>query len=180
MSAPKQSSRFLALCFSLSVVGLIPSALGQSSQATSPPQSPQEWIRLGEAVHGGFGSHIALGIRIGLDAMNRLGAKPRQIEAVVQEGHSAPCACVADGLMVATAASPGQRTLQVNPKSHEDHFMVSIELRHRVTQSSLVYDIPTSAMASLAQMNVGKSALERFQVVMQTPAETLFTVKEKP
>gem|GEM_PF-2956033 len=58
--------------------------------------------------------------------------------------------------------------------------MVSIELRHRVTQSSLVYVIPTSAMASLAQMNVGKSALERFQVVMQTPAETLFTVKEKP
>ena len=31
-------------------------------------ETPQEWITLGARVHGGFGSFIPVGIRIGLDA----------------------------------------------------------------------------------------------------------------
>jgi len=31
-------------------------------------QTPEQWVQWGERVHGGFGSLIALGIRVGLDA----------------------------------------------------------------------------------------------------------------
>ena len=37
-------------------------------------ETPEEWITLGARVHGGFGSFIPVGIRIGLDALQRLDA----------------------------------------------------------------------------------------------------------
>ncbi|QYO62444.1 hypothetical protein [Leptolyngbya sp. 7M] len=40
-------------------------------QPTRPTETPDQWVELGRRVHGGFGSYIALGIRIGLDAMQR-------------------------------------------------------------------------------------------------------------
>jgi len=43
-------------------------------------QTAEEWIRLGEQVHGGFGTLIPLGIRIGLDARERLKAAPRELD----------------------------------------------------------------------------------------------------
>ena len=46
-------------------------ALGSSAGRA---QSPEEWIRLGERVHGGFGAFIPVGIRIGQDALQRLKA----------------------------------------------------------------------------------------------------------
>lgn len=46
---------------------------------------PDEWVRLGERVHGGFGTYVALGIRIGLDAMKRLEAKPRDLDVTYQD-----------------------------------------------------------------------------------------------
>lgn len=37
----------------------------------SKAETPAEWIRLGQRVHGGFGALIPLGIRTGLDALQR-------------------------------------------------------------------------------------------------------------
>ena len=42
-------------------------------------ETPDEWVELGARVHGGFGAFIPLGIKIGLDAMKRLDAKPREL-----------------------------------------------------------------------------------------------------
>jgi len=42
-------------------------------------ETPEEWIAFGARVHGAFGAFIPLGIRIGLDAVNRLNAKPREL-----------------------------------------------------------------------------------------------------
>ena len=42
-------------------------------------ETPEEWIVLGARVHGGFGSFIPLGIKIGLDAVERLKAQPREL-----------------------------------------------------------------------------------------------------
>ena len=41
-------------------------------------ETPEEWITLGARVHGAFGAFIPLGIKIGLDAVNCLDAKPRE------------------------------------------------------------------------------------------------------
>ena len=42
-------------------------------------ETPEEWIKLGARVHGGFGAFIPAGIRIGEDALKRLNAKPREL-----------------------------------------------------------------------------------------------------
>jgi hypothetical protein len=42
-------------------------------------ETADEWVALGTRVHGGFGSFIPLGIRIGLDAGLGLAAGPRQL-----------------------------------------------------------------------------------------------------
>ena len=76
-------------------------------------ETPDEWITLGARVHGGFGSFIPVGIRIGLDSLQRLKAKPREVTIVYYDSDKAPCACVADGIAIATVASAGQRTLQI-------------------------------------------------------------------
>jgi formylmethanofuran dehydrogenase subunit E len=82
----------------------------------SPPaaaQSKSEWIELGTRIHGGFGILIPIGIRIGLDAKERLRPEPRGLTVTYYTGERAPCPCIADGIMIVTQASPGQGTLQV-------------------------------------------------------------------
>lgn len=146
--------------------------------AQAPARTPAEWISLGETVHGGFGSHIALGIRIGEDALKRLGAQPREVDVLVTEGKDAPCACVTDGVLIATSASPGQRTLTLAPKSTDASFMAMVEVRHRKTGAAVTYRVPASAIAPLAQMNPKKSPRERYDLVMGAPAAQLYSVSD--
>jgi formylmethanofuran dehydrogenase subunit E len=139
-------------------------------------RSSSEWITLGDAVHGGFGSHIALGIRIGEDALKRLGISRHEVNVVVTEGRDAPCACIADGVMIATSASPGQRTLSVLPKSADASFLAVVEVTSRKTGDTVRYRIPASAILPLAMMNPQKTAQERYDLVMTAPAEQLYAV----
>jgi formylmethanofuran dehydrogenase subunit E len=79
-------------------------------------ETPEEWITLGARVHGGFGAFIPLGIKIGLDAVDRLHAKPRELTVVYFDSDQSPCACFADGIAIATYATVGQRTLTIAPR----------------------------------------------------------------
>src|SRR5437588_5941557 len=97
---------------SIAVVVIILGALSTSVLA----ETPDEWIALGTRVHGGFGSFIPLGIKIGLDAVERLKVPPREIAVVHYDGAQAPCACFADGIAIATLASVGQRSLTIAPE----------------------------------------------------------------
>src|SRR5438552_13495763 len=71
-------------------------------------EMPEEWVKLGARVHGGFGAFIPVGIRIGEDAMKRLHAQPRELSVVYYSGEGVPCPCSVDGVMLAVSASPGQ------------------------------------------------------------------------
>jgi formylmethanofuran dehydrogenase subunit E len=84
---------------------------------TTCAETPEEWVKLGARVHGGFGSFIPVGIRIGEDAMKRLDAKPRELSVVFYQGEGVPCPCSIDGVMLAVGASPGQGSAQVAPRS---------------------------------------------------------------
>ena len=46
---------------------------------SSRAETPEEWVALGTRVHGFFGGFIPAGIRIGLDAKERLKAEPRAL-----------------------------------------------------------------------------------------------------
>ncbi|MGB4115092.1 MAG: FmdE family protein [Polaromonas sp.] len=158
---------------------LVFSAQAHDISAKDTDRSPDEWIALGETVHGGFGSHIALGIRIGQDALHRLNAKRREVDVSVTEGKNAPCACVADGLVVATSASPGQKTLTVNAKSQDAAYLAVIEVKNRATGATATYRVPSSMIETLAKMNPGKSAKQRFEAVFAMPQSQLFEVSTK-
>lgn len=59
----------------LGVALLAASAIAMSARA----ETPEELVTLGARVHGAFGAYIPVGIRIGLDALQRLDAKPREV-----------------------------------------------------------------------------------------------------
>jgi hypothetical protein len=49
-------------------------------------ETPTEWIELGARVHGAFGAFIPIGIRIGLDAKERIKADPRELAVTYYTG----------------------------------------------------------------------------------------------
>jgi hypothetical protein len=157
-----------------------PCAVAQPSTGAASAYSAKEWVMLGEALHGGFGTHIAAGIRIGEDALRVLKSQRRDVDVVVTEGGNAPCACIADGVALATAASPGQRSLTVLPKSQDASFLALIEVRSRRSGEAAVYRIPDSAMEPLANMNPGTPAEGRFDRVMAMPAPQLYSMTLQP
>src|SRR4051812_22323638 len=97
--------------------GLLAASLCAFALACPAPargQTTAEWVKIGERVEGSFTSFVAAGIRIGLDARKRLGVSPGELSVIYIDGAATPCACVADGIMMATAATPGKKTLSVS------------------------------------------------------------------
>src|SRR5262245_21586917 len=121
--------------------------------ASTAAETPEEWIALGTRVHGGFGSFIPLGIRIGLDALDRLKVKPREIAVVYYDGAEAPCACFADGIAIATLASVGQRSLTIAPEKAPPGVAGVAIVRAKQGGPAFKYTIPMAALGKLGPMN---------------------------
>ena len=142
-------------------------------------ETPEEWIKLGTRVHGGFGSYIALGIRIGMDAMERLDARPRDLKVTYQDGKNSPCPCVVDGIMIATVATPGQNSLQVLPNSSDADVFGIAKIEHKKTGESLRYVISNSTRSQLDRWNEVLNERQRYDAIMNAPASSLFDVNAK-
>lgn len=145
---------------------------------TARAETPEEWIALGARVHGGFGAFIPLGIKIGLDAVNRLKAKPRELSVLYYDSKASPCACFADGIAIATTASVGQRTVVIAPEPAPDGAAAVIIIRPRKGGSGFKYTIPMASLAKLAPMNKTLDPRGRYDAVMA--AEGLFLVEPAP
>jgi FmdE, Molybdenum formylmethanofuran dehydrogenase operon len=141
-------------------------------------ETPDEWIALGARVHGAFGSFIPLGIKIGLDAVSRLNAKPRELIVTYYDSNASPCACFADGIAIATYASVGQRTLAISPDKAPDSTLAIIVIRPRQGGSGFKYTIPFSDLAKLGTMNAKLDPRGRWDAVMKD--DSLFTVEVAP
>jgi len=128
-------------------------ALALTLPVTASAETPEEWITLGTRVHGGFSSFIPLGIKIGLDAVKRLNAKPRELTVLYYDSDTSPCACFADGIAIATYASVGQRTLTIAPEKAPAGDAAVIIIRPRQGAPGLRYTIPMAALAKLGPMN---------------------------
>lgn len=146
-------------------------AAGAHARAQS---SPDEWVALGARVHGGFGTYIALGIRIGEDAVRVLGAQPRELDVTLFDGAATPCPCVIDGVMIATHASPGQGTLRVAAEKAPPEAMGVVVIRHRKTGEALRYTIPDALRPKLAEWNKANDPVGRYRVVMAEPEANVF------
>src|SRR4051794_18885351 len=138
-------------------------------------ETPEEWIALGARVHGAFGSFIPLGIRIGLDALDRLKTPPRQIEVTYYDGAQAPCACFADGIAIATQSSVGQRSLTIAPEKAPQGIAAIAVIRSKQGGPAFKYTIPMSALGKLGPMNTNLDPRGRYDAVMKE--DGLFTVE---
>jgi formylmethanofuran dehydrogenase subunit E len=142
-------------------------------------ETPEEWVQLGARVHGGFGSFLPVGIRIGLDALQRLDAKPREVIVTYYDSDKAPCACVADGIAIATVASVGQRTLQIAAEKAPAGAMAVVVIRSKQSGAAVRYTIADSWVPKLIEMNKAFDPRGRYDAVMR--ADGLFDVRpEKP
>jgi formylmethanofuran dehydrogenase subunit E len=141
--------------------------------APTRAETPEEWVQLGTRVHGFFGGFIPVGIRIGLDAMQRLKAEPRGLTIVYYQGDKAPCPCVVDGVMLATQASPGQGTVQVSADKAPPGLMAVIVIRDRKTGEGLRYTISDDRLPRMLAWNK-LPPLDRYNQAMQ--AQDLFEV----
>lgn len=144
--------------------------------AAAQAETPEEWVKLGERVHGGFGSFIPVGIRIGEDAMKRLDAKPRELSVVFYQGEGVPCPCSIDGVMLAIGASPGQGTAQVAADKSPPGTFAVVMIRPRKGGDGLKYTVPIAHLPKLGQINSTiQDPLARFHAVMALP--DLFAVE---
>jgi formylmethanofuran dehydrogenase subunit E len=141
---------------------------------TAQAETPEDWIRLGARVHGGFGTYIALGIRIGLDAVQQLGAQPRELDVTVYDGVATPCPCIADGVMIATTASPGQGTLRVAQEKAPPEYMAVLVIRSRKDGRALRYSVPDALRSRLGEWNKANDPPGRWTAVMASPESQVF------
>jgi formylmethanofuran dehydrogenase subunit E len=139
-------------------------------------ETPEEWVKILSRVHGGFGSFLPAGIRIGEDAMKRLDAKPRELSVLFYQGEGTPCPCAADGVMLAVYASPGQGTLQIAPEKSPPGTFAVVLIKPRKGGDGLKYTVPMAVMPKLGQINSTiQDPVARYGAVMAIP--DLYTVE---
>jgi formylmethanofuran dehydrogenase subunit E len=141
-------------------------------------ETPAEWVTLGARVHGAFGSFLPVGIRIGLDALQRLDAKPREVTVVYYDSDKAPCACVADGVAMATVATVGQRTMEISPQKAPAGAMAVVVVRSKATNKAVRYIVADGWVGKLIEINRKFDPMGRYDEVMK--ADGLFEVAPQP
>ncbi len=141
-------------------------------------ETESEWIALGTRIHGGFGPLIPIGIRIGLDAKDRIKADPRGLTLIYYTGEKAPCPCIADGIMLATQASPGQGTLLIAPEKAPAGQLAVAIIRDRQTGRGFVYTVSDQWRPKIGEWIKTLDPPGRYQAVMK--AEGLFQVIAAP
>jgi formylmethanofuran dehydrogenase subunit E len=130
-------------------------------------ETPEEWIKLGARVHGGFGAFIPVGIRIGEDAMKRLNAQPRELSVLYYSGDGVPCPCSVDGVLLAVGASPGQGSVQVAAEKSPPGTFAIVIIRPRKGGDGLKYTVPMSVMPKLGEINkTMQDPMARYNAVM--------------
>jgi len=137
-------------------------------------ETPDEWVALGARVHGAYGAFIPLGVKIGLDALDRLKAKRREVAVLYYDNDKAPCACFADGIAIATEASVGQRSLTIAPEKAPPADAAVIVIRLRKGGPGFKYTIPMAVLPRLGAMNKELDPRGRHEAVMK--ADGLFEI----
>jgi formylmethanofuran dehydrogenase subunit E len=141
---------------------------------SSKAETPEEWVQIGTRIHGFFGGFVPAGIRIGLDAQERLNAQPRELSILFYQGEKAPCPCMADGVMLATQASPGQGTVEVAHEKAPAGLMAVIIIRHRKTGQALRYSVSDEWLPRMLAWN-RLLPIDRYNEAIK--AQALFTVE---
>ncbi len=108
----------------------------------------------------------------------QLKAEPRGVTVTFYSGAKAPCPCIADGVMIATQASPGQGTLQVAAEKAPAGMLAVVVVRDRKSGAGLRYTVKDEWMARIAEWNCNLDPAGRYQAAMA--ADGLFEAAPLP
>jgi hypothetical protein len=100
------------------------------------------------------------------------------LSVLYYDSDTAPCACFADGIAIATYASFGQRTLTMAPEKAPSGAAAVIVIRPRRGGAGYKYTIPMASLPKLAEMNKTLDPRGRYDAVMA--ADGLFEVEAAP
>jgi formylmethanofuran dehydrogenase subunit E len=145
------------------------------STVAARAETPDEWIKLSNRFHGTFGSLIPVGIRIGLDALERLNAQRTEVTVLYYDSDKAPCACIADGVALATVATVGQRTLRIASEKAPEGTLAVVVVQKKQSSDAVRYTIPEEWLPKLAEWNSTLDEVGRYEAVMG--AEGLIKVR---
>ena len=100
--------------------------------------------------------------------MQKLDAKPRELIVTYYDSDASPCACIADGIMLATTASPGQRSLIVASQKAPADLLAEVVVRNKRTGASVRYRVASRWMPEIGKWNRTLNERGRYDAVMQT------------
>jgi hypothetical protein len=106
-----------------------------------------------------------------------LNAEPRGLDVTFYNGTKPPCPCIADGVMIATQASPGQGTLRIAAENAPVGQMAVVVIRNRKTGEGLKYTVADDWLPKILGWNKGDAAA-RYDAAMT--AEGLFNSESAP
>jgi formylmethanofuran dehydrogenase subunit E len=160
------------------IAGILVLLFALTAPSNARAETPEEWIKLGTRIHGGFGPLIPIGIRIGLDSLTRLKAEPRTVSVTYYSGERAPCPCIADGVMISTQSSPGQGTLQMMADKAPPGLLASIVVRERKGSAAVRYTVKDEWLPKIVERIRTLDPTGRYQAVMA--ADGLFEASSAP
>lgn len=76
-----------------------------------------------------------------MDVLQRLKAERHDVTVTYYDAGLPPCPCIADGIMIATQATPGQKTLVISPEKAPEPYLTVIVIRNRKTNEAVRYTI---------------------------------------
>ena len=147
------------------------------SRARPAPETPEEWVALGARVHGFFGGFIPAGIRVGLDALERLKAKPRTLYRQVLEGREGRVPVHARRRHARHQRQPGQGTVAIAPDPAPAGIYAVIVIRDRKTGEGVKYTVAEEWQWKMIGWNK-EEPLARYDDAMK--ADGLFTAEPAP
>src|SRR5262249_51500253 len=100
-----------------------------------------------------------------LDAKERIKAEPRGLAVTYYTGEKAPCPCIADGVMLATNASPSQGTLVIAPEKAPAGMLAVVVVRNRKTGEGFRYTV--ADLPKVIEWNKTLDPAGRFDAAMK-------------
>ncbi|RMD49702.1 MAG: tRNA CCA-pyrophosphorylase, partial [Ignavibacteria bacterium] len=139
--------------------------------------NPQDWLEFGQKFHGHKCPAMPMGLRVGAEALNKLGverAKDGQIVAFVDLGDDHCATCYADGLQVIMGTTFGKGNIK---KTHKGKWAVTVV--DKATGKAVRVTPKAEAMLANKQTDFFKEYREKGIPASKVPDEVVEPLVQK-
>ena len=125
--------------------------------------------------HGHIGPFLAVGLKMGLVANERLGRSPMDMKAVVEVEGRPPRSCVVDGIQYSTGCTMGKANITIQPDS------TKVSARFAGKAGSVTITLRDDLLAGMERdlKGAGEKAIVDYGFkIMDTAPDEIFEVTE--